>query len=128
MSVFFVSVMIKVGTNFLFGLSCCAMLPFKDQESPTCTEVDMRLCFHCGVQRWSDCVFLLSDPILFLKNDIRMRSESCFGWNHTTRFRKLSESVLWCTTYILHSVYFALWGKITAEVILPLAENEVVTW
>jgi len=30
-----------------------------------------------------------------------IRSESCFGWNHTIRIRKLSESVLWCTPYIL---------------------------
>jgi len=30
------------------------------------------------VQR-SDSVFLLSDPILFLQNDSRIRSESCFG-------------------------------------------------
>jgi len=37
----------------------------------------------CACQRWSDSVFLLSDPILFLKNYIRIRSESCFGWNHT---------------------------------------------
>ena len=44
-------------------------------------------------------LFLLSDRILFLKNYIR--SESCFGWNHTIRIRKLSESVLWCTPYIL---------------------------
>jgi len=38
-------------------------------------------------QRWSDSGFSLSDPILFLKNDIRIRSESCFGWNHTIRIR-----------------------------------------
>ena len=31
------------------------------------------------LQRWSDSGFLLSNPILFLKNDIRIRSESCFG-------------------------------------------------
>ena len=29
--------------------------------------------------RWLDSGFLLCDPILFLKNDIRIRSESCFG-------------------------------------------------
>jgi len=44
--------------------------------------------------RWSDSKFLLSDPILFLKNGIRIQSESCFGWNHTIRIWKLSESVL----------------------------------
>ena len=36
-------------------------------------------------QIWSDSGFFLSDPILFLKNDIRIRSESCFGLNHTIR-------------------------------------------
>jgi len=41
-------------------------------------------------QRWSDSGFLLSDPILCWKNDIRIWSESCFGWNHTIRIRKLS--------------------------------------
>jgi len=51
-------------------------------------------------QRWSDNGYSQSDPILFLKNDIRIRSESCFGKNHTIRLRKLSESVLWCTTCI----------------------------
>ena len=30
-------------------------------------------------QRWSDSGFLLSDPILFLKNDNRNLSESCFS-------------------------------------------------
>jgi len=59
-------------------------------------------------QRWSDSGFSLSDPILFLKNYIRIRSESCFGWNHTTCIRKLSESVLWCTTYIFVLCLFCL--------------------
>jgi len=35
----------------------------------------------------------------------------------------VSESVLWCTTYILCCAYFALLGKITAGAILPLAEH-----
>jgi len=35
--------------------------------------------FCITFQRWLDSGFLLSDPILFLKNDIRIRSESCFG-------------------------------------------------
>ena len=30
-------------------------------------------------QRWSDSGFLLSNRILFLKNNVRIRSESCFG-------------------------------------------------
>ena len=58
--------------------------------------------------RWSDSGFSLSDPILFLKNDIRIRSESCFGWNHTIRIWKLSESVLQCTTYIFVLCLFCL--------------------
>jgi len=53
---------------------------------------------RCRFQRLSDSGFLLSDPILFLKNHIRIRSESWFGWNHTIRIRKLSESVLRCIT------------------------------
>jgi len=59
-------------------------------------------------QRWSDSGFLLSDPILFLKNDISIRSESCFGGNHTIRIRKLSKSVLWCTIYIFVLCLFCL--------------------
>jgi len=59
-------------------------------------------------QRWLDSGFLLSDPILFLKNDIRIRSESCFGWNHLICIRKLSKSALWCTTYICVLCLFCL--------------------
>jgi len=59
-------------------------------------------------QRWSDSGFVLSDPILFLKNDIHIRSKSCFGWKHTIRIQKLSESVLWCTTYISVLCLFCL--------------------
>ena len=51
---------------------------------------------------------LLSNPILFLTNDIRIRSESCYGWNHTIRIRKLSKSVLRCTTYIFLLCLFYL--------------------
>ena len=80
--------------------------------------------FLTSHQRWSDSGFSLSDPNLFSKNDIRIRSESCFGWNHTIRIRKLSENVLWCTTYILCCAYFALLGKITAGAILPLAQHK----
>jgi len=49
------------------------------------------------VQRWWDSGFLPADPILFLKNDIRIQSESCFGWNHTIRIRK-------CIA--MHNIYF----------------------
>jgi len=38
--------LIKIGGNFLFCLSSRAKLHFKDQVSPTCTEGDLRLCFH----------------------------------------------------------------------------------
>jgi len=74
-------------------------------------------------QRWSDSDFSLSDPILFLKNDIRIRSESCSGWNHTIRIRKLSESVLWCTTYIFVLCLFCLMRQNNFGVILPWAEQ-----
>ena len=33
----------------------------------------------CGMGNQGDSGFSLSDPILFVKNDIRIRSESCFG-------------------------------------------------
>jgi len=35
--------MIKMGANFLFCLSSRAVVHLKDQESPTCTEGDLRL-------------------------------------------------------------------------------------
>jgi len=44
----FASVIIKIGANFPFWLSSRAMLHFQDQVSPTCAEVDPRLCFHWG--------------------------------------------------------------------------------
>jgi len=69
-------------------------------------------CHGCRVDVRDDRIvdFLLSDPdpILFLKNDIRIRSESCLGWNHTIRIRKLSESILWCTTCIFVLCLFCL--------------------
>jgi len=40
--------MIKMGGNFLFLLSGRAMLHFKDQVSPSCTEVDLRFAFFEG--------------------------------------------------------------------------------
>ena len=65
----FVSVMIKIGSNFLLCLSSRSMLPFKDQVSPPCTEVDLRLCFQWGVSRaqyidtlsWFNAVFAYRD-------------------------------------------------------------------
>jgi len=48
---FYASVMINIGANFLFCLFSCAMLHFKDQVSPPCVEVDLRLCFHWEVGR-----------------------------------------------------------------------------
>jgi len=61
--------MIKVGGNFLFCLSARAMVHFKDQVSPTCTEGDLRLSFHWGVIRaqyidnfsWFNVVFACRD-------------------------------------------------------------------
>jgi len=60
--------MIKIGTNFLFYLSSRAMLLFEHQHSPTCIDVDLRLCFpegspghntvywHLIVVWWSICI------------------------------------------------------------------------
>jgi len=53
-----------------------------------------------------------------------IRSESCFGWNGTIRIRKLSESVLRCTTYISVLCLFCLLGKIPVGAMLPLAEYD----
>jgi len=39
------SVMIKIGANFLFWLTSCAMLHFKVKVSPTCTKVDWDIAF-----------------------------------------------------------------------------------
>ena len=44
--VFFASVMIKIGKNFLFWLPSRAMLQV--QVSPSCTEIDLRFCIHWG--------------------------------------------------------------------------------
>jgi len=47
---FCASVMMKIGKNFQFWLSTSrTMLQFKDQVFSTCTEVDLRFCFHWGV-------------------------------------------------------------------------------
>ena len=48
---FFASLMIKIAANFLFCLSICAMLHFKDQVSPTCIEGDLRFYFHWVVSK-----------------------------------------------------------------------------
>jgi len=53
-------------------------------------------------------LLVVINPIPFLKNDIHIRSEPCFGWNHTIRFWKLSESVSWCSTYISVLCLFCL--------------------
>jgi len=67
---------------------------------------------------------LLSDPILFLKNDILSDP------NHVLDKIILSISENYPKVYydaqhtFLCSVYFALGGKITAEVVFPLAEHD----
>jgi len=73
----FASVMIKIGENFLFCLSSCAVLHFKDQIFPICKEGDLTLCFHWGFSRaqyidtlsWFNAVFTYrdhgSEPILW---------------------------------------------------------------
>ena len=60
---FFASVMVKTGANFLFWLSTDAMLYFKDQVSPSCTEVDLRFCFHGAISR-TEFIDILSQFIV----------------------------------------------------------------
>ena len=43
---FFALVMIKICTDFLLCLSSRAILHFEHQVSPSCTALDLRLCFH----------------------------------------------------------------------------------
>jgi len=80
-------------------------------------------------QRWSDSVLLPSDPILFLKNDIRIWSESCFGSKHTIRSENYpkvycdAQHTFFCAVYILPWGYFAVWSKIAVGVNLPLDEH-----
>jgi len=112
--------------NYLFSVTslwCTFVNPFLVVH-PTHILVHPRV--HVAHQRCSDSDFSLSDPILFLKNDIRIRSESCLGWNHTIRNRKLSESVLWCTTYIFVLCLFCLTMQNNIGVILPSAEH--IAW
>jgi len=52
---------------------------FFENTSFVCSRLFQKKSIKAFLQRWSDSGFLLSDPILFLKNDIRIRSESCFG-------------------------------------------------
>jgi len=78
----------------------------------------------CGMGNQGDSGFSLSDPILFVKNDIRIRSESCFGWNHTIRIRKLSESVLQCTTYIFVLCLFCLMRQNNCWSYFALAKHD----
>ena len=81
-------------------------------------------------QRWSDSGFLLYDPILFWKNDIRLRSESCFSWNDTTVSKNYPKVYCDAQHTFLYCVYFTswgkttLWGEITVRVILPSAEHD----
>jgi len=76
-------------------------------------------------QRWSNSGFLLSDPILFLKNGIRIRSDP----NPVLVEIILSVSENYPKVYcdaqhtFLRCAYFASWGKITAGAILPLAKH-----
>jgi len=50
-------------------------IPYSLQKSKNPYRVD----FSLRVATLSDDAFLLTDPILFLKNDICNRSESCFS-------------------------------------------------
>jgi len=90
-------------TNLSLIWFCRLTTFWKCQKKALCI-----LSHEANSQRWSDNGFLLSDPILFLKNNIHIRSDSCFGWNHTIRIWKLCESVLRCTTYIFVLCLFCL--------------------
>ena len=98
-SEFFLKWRIRLQFRFRLPLYCCnrksAMFLFEKL-------------FLFKDQRWSDSGYSLSDPILFLKNDIRIQSESGYGWNHIIRIWKLSENVLRCTAYIFVLCLFCL--------------------
>jgi len=112
---FYILIIFKI-SYWNFSLSCSLIISYKIYLETGYLIENLVIDWHSTTnmlelstwQRWSDSGFLLSDPILFWKNDIRSRSESCFGWNHTIRIRKLSESVLWCTTYIFVLCLFRL--------------------
>jgi len=93
-----VSTSLIAGYLYLSFLSLHFTCPFHSQSfqkvypnlATSIATTQLVLCWMCDsprtgwtwrttpiYQRWSDSGFLLSDPILFLKNDIR--SESCFG-------------------------------------------------
>jgi len=71
---FFASVMIKIGANFLFWLSRRAMPHFKDQVSPTCIEVDLRLHFHCSREQYIDTLSWFN--VVFAYRDHRSGSHT----------------------------------------------------
>jgi len=76
-------------------------------------------------QRWSDSVFSLSDPILFLKSDIPFPIPGLVKIIGLLSVSENYPKVYYDAQHtFLCSVYFASWGKITDEVILPLAEQD----
>jgi len=52
-------------------------------------------------QRWSKSAITLSDPILFQKNDIRMRLKSSIASNHTIRIQHYLKSF-----FLIHNTIF----------------------
>jgi len=71
---------------------------------------------HC--QRWSDSGFSLSDPILFLKSDIRIRSESCL----VEIILSVSDNYPKVYCDVRHT--FLCCAKITSGAIFPLAKHD----
>jgi len=73
---FFASVIFTIGAHFLFWLFSRAMLHFKHQVSPTCTEVDLRLAFHWWGNRAQYIDTLLWFNVVFAYHDHDSRSHT----------------------------------------------------
>ena len=79
-------------------------------------------------QRWLESGFLLSDLILFLKYYIRIRYESCFGWNHLILSENYPKVHYDAQHRFLCFVYFASWGKITSDLELFCLQLNMTGW
>jgi len=85
-------------------------------------------CIYAARQRWSDSGFFLSDPILFWKmisvsnpNPVLVKIILSGSEKYPKVYYDAQHTVLCC-------VYFALWGKIIAEFMLPLADHDWWQW
>ena len=114
---FYASVMTKIGWNFLFCLSSCAMLHFKDHVSPTCVEVDLRHCCHWGVSRaqyidtllWLNAVFANRDPGSGPHTVILGLFQIPAKWLKFSRFKSKPKTVL--QNIMLCWTHFLCWFK-----------------